>query len=1214
MRSINYLFVLIIFLFSKASYGQTVDEVRKRINNSKAVTPDIAAFQKYSYFPVSLNTGVVNISIPLFTVETGDLKHNVSLDYHTGGIKVNERSTKVGLGWLLNAGGMITRAVQGALPDEFPNGYLAKRSLLPAVDDPNLTGVSSPEFNDFCYDIIGKQKKATRVDLEPDLFTYKFGDKSGVFYFTTDGKIVNEGLETLKIETDATFDVFKITDENGVAYLFEIYHTSTTNNSTSKIDGASYAFYASPFRGEEVSGIPGGPDDEQSSLDLNFMRVGWDLTKIVHPNLQDTIFFDYKSVSFTSSSISQYLEYPYKYYLREQGSYYGQVFSAGIFETITRTEDNERYLEKIRCGNKTITFKYDADRKDTNVSPYRLSSVVTDVSSKIMQTITLDNNIYFDAKEGQLSNNSGGNNSENKRLKLRGLSFQDADKSDKYSYRFAYNEEHLPIVNATAQDYWGYFNRELGNSSLIPRVIVPAPGNSPDAQKVLGNANRLSHEGSMKAFSLEKIYYPTGGMTSIEYDAHKIKIPYPLTGSQIAIDIGGLRVNRMKLYKDASNLTDFQVKRYVYSYAGDIGYGRLIANRCVENNFGMKMTVIFGASINYLTISSSPVNSFDIPGYSTVEYDSVREYDEDMAGQNNGYKQFDYSASAEPNVFYPKAPVMALDGSISSTSSYYVPFDLGSFIYDYYDIGKTNIMNGIFPNFRLTGMKSFYPLTSRPLLIKEGFYNKHGVLINETEKRYIPVIATDRHVVGFAVSEFVNINVYNTSAIGATKTPAGLLYVPGKYSYFRYEIPIGVNRMTTEISRTLIPETNAYISQTTNYEYEPLNGLLRRSTKNNSAGKLVKDELWYPFDYSNQLPVIDSLNRKHILATPILSQKIIGNTTVAAVVNQFDGYGNLSATYSLKEPVPYLSQFPTEMIPATGFEKQYNLFYRKGRLSEVNRVGGSSTTYLWGYKNLYPIAEIVNAKYIEIENVLGGAAAISNFNNYPFPDTLTVNQFLAPLRSNLSSALVITNSFVHGGMVGSQIDAKGSATYYGYDGFQRLIQVKDQKKNIIKHYSYYYSKFHSVAKNREFTRNNCGSGSVGTTVNYMVEYGKYTSSFSQADADSQAEADLNSNGQNFANTYGQCIQTGITLVNRSYATGVMGVHIFQDRELFGGGSFPQGYGSTSFLNNIGPGVFKIQCQAPSVMTFTVAGISKTGANVTFDNVTIPSGGITITVE
>lgn len=321
MRSVNYLFVLIIFLFSKASYGQTVDEVRKRINNSKAVTPDIAAFQKYSYFPVSLNTGVVNISIPLFTMEIGELKHNVSLDYHTGGIKVNERSTKAGLGWLLNAGGMITRAVQGALPDEFPNGYLAKRSLLPAVNDPNLTGVSSPEFNDFCYNIVGKQKTRARVDLEPDLFTYKFGDKSGVFYFASDGKIVNEGLEPLKIETDAAFDAFKITDENGMVYFFEIYHTTNIQNNTTKIDGSSYMFYTSPFRGEETSGVPGGPGDEQ--IDMNFLRVGWDLTKIVHPNLQDTIYFDYKSASFTSNSISEYLEYPYKYYIHEQGSYPG---------------------------------------------------------------------------------------------------------------------------------------------------------------------------------------------------------------------------------------------------------------------------------------------------------------------------------------------------------------------------------------------------------------------------------------------------------------------------------------------------------------------------------------------------------------------------------------------------------------------------------------------------------------------------------------------------------------------------------------------------------------------------------------------------------------------------------------------------------------------------------------------------------------------------
>lgn len=71
--------------------------------------------------------------------------------------------------------------------------------------------------------------------------------------------------------------------------------------------------------------------------------------------------------------------------------------------------------------------------------------------------------------------------------------------------------------------------------------------------------------------------------------------------------------------------------------------------------------------------------------------------------------------------------------------------------------------------------------------------------------------------------------------------------------------------------------------------------------------------------------------------------------------------------------------------------------------------------------------------------------------------------------------------------------------------------------------------YYNVAKTVNFTRNNCGTGYIGSTVPYTVPANKYSSTVSQADADAKAQAEINANGQNNANQNGTC--TIITYYN-----------------------------------------------------------------------------------
>ncbi len=82
------------------------------------------------------------------------------------------------------------------------------------------------------------------------------------------------------------------------------------------------------------------------------------------------------------------------------------------------------------------------------------------------------------------------------------------------------------------------------------------------------------------------------------------------------------------------------------------------------------------------------------------------------------------------------------------------------------------------------------------------------------------------------------------------------------------------------------------------------------------------------------------------------------------------------------------------------------------------------------------------------------------------------------------------------------------------------------------------------------TKNSCGTGYVGSTLTYNVPANKYSSTISQADADSKATADLTSNKQTYANTNGTCtiipstiyhnVQMSSTTTKNTCGTGYIG--------------------------------------------------------------------------
>ncbi len=81
------------------------------------VSPEAEKMAKFTNYPVNYSKGLVDITIPLYDIKSGELTLPLSLSYNHSGLKPKEKSGRIATGWTLNAEPSIMRFVHG-LPDE----------------------------------------------------------------------------------------------------------------------------------------------------------------------------------------------------------------------------------------------------------------------------------------------------------------------------------------------------------------------------------------------------------------------------------------------------------------------------------------------------------------------------------------------------------------------------------------------------------------------------------------------------------------------------------------------------------------------------------------------------------------------------------------------------------------------------------------------------------------------------------------------------------------------------------------------------------------------------------------------------------------------------------------------------------------------------------------------------------------------------------------
>lgn len=184
------LFVLVLFLgLSSISLGQNFEpgEQAKGMSNMKNMSVD------YS-------TGIFSYTIPLFELSSAYYRLPVSLVYTANGVKVEDKMGQLGFGWTLACGGVISRVVRGGMADEEGAG-ISSSSLLEE-------GVLERVNNRW-------------QDGESDIYTAVFNGRNVSFIRLREGdKIVIKPLEKTNLLIEDIEGGFRITDENGIKYIF----------------------------------------------------------------------------------------------------------------------------------------------------------------------------------------------------------------------------------------------------------------------------------------------------------------------------------------------------------------------------------------------------------------------------------------------------------------------------------------------------------------------------------------------------------------------------------------------------------------------------------------------------------------------------------------------------------------------------------------------------------------------------------------------------------------------------------------------------------------------------------------------------------------------------------------------------------------------------------------------------------------------------------
>lgn len=1077
-------------------------------------SPNAASLGKYGDVPITLNTGQINPNIPIYEIKLNDFSFPISLSYSSSGLKTNETPSWVGLGWTLSATGVINRQLRG-IPDEtthgfngeFPTGSTVK-SIANGGYTPVGTYASVSEL-----DFKKRIAEDYQYDSEPDMFVLSCAGLGGKFFFdetqtgTSTKKPVWIPDQRLKLE--AEFDLtatgpgydliynaqnthgkitkFTVKDTGGVEYLFENPEKSVEDDEVTYGRRLTTAWYLSKittpnghildftYKSRRMEMPPA------VSQQKYILLVALDNPQMYNPGLGSPVQTTINETVLEKITIN--------------GGTGGEVLF--VEETGYRSDwgfgaEKSKALSEIIIKNqagvtvRSFKFNYAADVNRLLLRSVQEKNGTEEIPAHQFEYVqegdipplpSLSTNLPYLYKEdfwGYYNSNStnllipsltiSGNNltvdpstrqpeaSKSVIGQLKKITYptkgttefeweghtysEDANQPKRYTAcngtmqtvasvsvtgtgsDAIIQTSTFTITNATQCTELYQYMRIKNNADIIMTDITINDSNGFNfyADSWERNAAILPDDGEIRSqtkvfylppgtYTLQVVMTPEGsfsgsGLIAVANVEFRQIVP-PSGTNFVNRNAGGVRIKKVQDCPASSS--GCLIKLYDYTQPAQPALSSGVLVNSPVYDFVMRIdlptnpsgTGTAGCYVNIphlvLTSSSQLPIATTLGSHLSYKYVKVTEINEAAPTVTNGKTTYQYSTSN-----------------------------------DYPDLGSEE-----FP---------FAPKTSyewrRGNLVDAQMFNTSANVVKQTANVYSLPTGDSLSYNQYIGVKFGLNHLITCPAIGSNKG----------FAFAAYRIVSGFSHLSATAETLTL--TGGTVTTQTSYEYTNLTHLQTTATQTtDSQNKTVRTEMKYPDDLLSD-PTLGSsataLKGKNMISIPLQQITKVGTQTTKTQKSFYEN--TLVPTVSKIEVYEGSSTNP-QTVSFTDYDNRGNL------LSFNQNLVGPSSTYLWAYQKLLPIAEIKNATKSQVSSALALISIGGVFMDFDKVAALTseadILSLIGQLRTQLPAALI--TGLVHTHLVGvtQSINTAGQTTKFEYDGLGRLKKTSVQNGSNV---------------------------------------------------------------------------------------------------------------------------------------------------------------------